>query len=100
MKRKIKDNQIGLGLTFGIVGMATYGLFPVFSNYIVKTLDPLIFAVLSTLIGSFPLVLGVKLKGHQDYLFGNPKYFGRLFALAMLSGFANLLFFLGTNLTT
>lgn len=100
MKNKNSRGQKTQGLIYGIIGMGLYGLYPVYSHLIVEKLDPLIFAGLATLIGSLPLVLTVRIKGYQKYLFSNTKYLGAIFAVAALSGIATLLFFVGTKLTT
>ncbi len=100
LKNKKEKNQKLLGLLLATLGMVVYGLFPVYSHAIVSTLDPLIFGGITTFIGSLLLVGAVQAKGNQKYLFSNNKYLGRLLIIAVLTGIATLLFFVGTKLTS
>ncbi len=94
------SNQKKQGLIYGLLGMSIYGLFPVYSNFFVQRYDPVIFAGLTTLIASFPMVIRLQIRGDQKYLFGRTKYSKHLFGVAILSGIAVLIFFLGTRLTS
>lgn len=93
-------NRKNYGMVFGIAAATTYGLFSVFSNYFVKSYDPIVFVGLAMLIGSLPFVVSLQIKGNQKYIFGNTKYFARLISIAALSGLGMMLFFLGTKLTS
>lgn len=97
---KNNKNQKSLGILFGLIGMGTYGMYSVYAHYFVKSFDLLIFAGLTSLIGSLPLLIRSRIKGNQKYILQDSKYFTSLFAIAVISGVATMLFFLGTSLTS
>jgi O-acetylserine/cysteine efflux transporter len=95
---KSQDKEVK-GFIFAILDMITYGLLPVFSNYFVKTIDPLLFGGLTTLIGSTPLLLKLKLKGQEKDLFSF-RFTKPLLGIAILATVGSFFFFVGTKYTS
>lgn len=93
------QNKEVKGFTFAILDMVTYGLLPVFSNYFVKTIDPLLFGGVTTLIGSAPLLLKLKLKNQEKDLYSQ-KFMKPLLGIAVLATAGSFFFFVGTKYTT
>ncbi len=95
---KIQNKEVG-GFIFAVLDMVTFGLLPVFSNYFVKTIDPLLFAGLTTLIGSFPFLLKLKLQNQEKDLYSQ-KFIKSLLGIAMLTTIGSFFYFVGTKYTT
>ena len=93
------QNKETSGFAFAILDMVTYGLLPVFSNYFVKTIDPLLFGGLTTLIGSSLLLLKLKLHNQEKDLYSQ-KFIKPLLGIALLTTAGSFFFFVGTKYTT
>lgn len=93
-----RDKEVK-GFSFAILDMVTYGLLPVFSNYFIKTIDPLLFGGLTTLIGSSPFLLKLIMKHHEKDLYSQ-KFIKPLLGIAALATIGSFFFFVGTKYTT
>ncbi|MBI5123193.1 DMT family transporter [Candidatus Roizmanbacteria bacterium] len=95
----IKTNKETTGFIFALSDMVTYGLVAVFANYFVRNINPQLFAATTTLLGSFPLLIQLKIQNKQYDLY-SPKFLPYFLIISLLTAIATSLFFAGTKLTS
>jgi drug/metabolite transporter (DMT)-like permease len=87
------------GIIFGLCSMCIYGLLPVFSNRLVREIDPFLFAGITTLLGSLPLLVQLKISGDLTDVF-SPRFRTTILLISLAAGIGTLLFFMGTSMTS
>ena len=91
----IKLSHIGLV----ILSMVIFGLNPIFANYLVKDINPLLVGGFAFFIASLPLFLQLILSQKVRQLY-KVTFLRPLIFVVLFSTIADILFFVGTKLTS
>src|SRR4051812_25571912 len=92
-------HQENSGMIIAVADMIVYGFFPVGAHYFVQELDPLLFAGMTALIGSLPLVGMLKWKRSLHSIYAR-ETLKALLLISALTTVGNILFFVGTKQTS
>src|SRR5438477_6471050 len=87
------------GLTLVLISMAVYGLNPIFAHSLVGTIDPLLAGGFSLFIASLPLLLQLHIVKKGNYVYSG-KFLTPVTFIVLFSTIADMLFFVGTKLTS
>jgi drug/metabolite transporter (DMT)-like permease len=94
-----KPSSQTLGYLFVTTSATAYGLYSVFSNILVKTIDPLVLASAANLVAVIPLIGILYKQGKLNELVAI-KHWKPILATVLLGVLGSVIFFVGTGLTS
>ncbi len=79
--------------------MVLWGMYPLFTHYFVRTLDPIFLVSVSTLISALPFMIKALFQKNLSRIFSG-KILKKLFIMAIFGALGSVFLFVGTKLTT